>query len=195
MNVRKAVITAAGVHQRALPLQMLIDRDGIEKPILRILLEEVFAAPIEEACLIVAPGDRASYARAAGDLVRRGRALYTHNPHGIGGPRGGPNSSNSQRPVVTRTRSSAPAHLRATIRFFTWSATMFIWAARTDVPRAGWWIWQNVRAARFPRCSRRAKTTSATTAWWAANRSPAGPNSTALKWSRRSRPQPKPKST
>jgi len=27
MNVRKAVITAAGVHQRALPLQMLIDRD------------------------------------------------------------------------------------------------------------------------------------------------------------------------
>jgi UTP--glucose-1-phosphate uridylyltransferase len=82
MNVRKAVITAAGVHQRALPLQMLIDRDGIEKPILRILLEEVFAAPIEEACLIVAPGDRASYARAAGDLVQRVQFIEQPTPGG-----------------------------------------------------------------------------------------------------------------
>ena len=82
MNVRKAVITAAGVHQRALPLQVLIDRDGIEKPILRILLEEVFAAPIEEACLIVAPGDRASYARAAGDLVQRVQFIEQPSPSG-----------------------------------------------------------------------------------------------------------------
>jgi UTP--glucose-1-phosphate uridylyltransferase len=82
MNVRKAVITAAGVHQRALPLQVLIDRDGIEKPILRILLEEVFAAPIEEACLIVAPGDRASYARAAGDLVQRVQFIEQPTPGG-----------------------------------------------------------------------------------------------------------------
>jgi UTP--glucose-1-phosphate uridylyltransferase len=82
MNVRKAVITAAGVHQRALPLQVLIDRDGIEKPILRILLEEVFAAPIEEACLIVAPGDRASYSRAAGDLVQRVQFIEQPTPGG-----------------------------------------------------------------------------------------------------------------
>ena len=82
MNVRKAVITAAGVHQRALPLQVLIDRDGIEKPILRILLEEVFAAPIEEACLIVAPSDRASYSRAAGDLVQRVQFIEQPSPGG-----------------------------------------------------------------------------------------------------------------
>ncbi len=82
MNVRKAVITAAGIHQRALPLQVLIDRDGIEKPILRILLEEVFAAPIEEACLIVAPGDRASYAGAAGDLVQRVQFIEQSSPAG-----------------------------------------------------------------------------------------------------------------
>jgi len=105
----------------------------------------------EEAC--VSSPRRSSFLRAsAGEPVQRS------------------SSSNSQRRAVTRKRSSAPAHLRATIRFFTWSATMFIWAARTDVPRAGWWIWQNVRAARFPRCSRHAKITSATTAWWAANR-------------------------
>ena len=82
MNVRKAVITAAGVHQRALPLQVLIDRDGIEKPILRILLEEVFAAPIEETCLIVAPGDRTAYARAAGDLAQRVQFIEQPSPAG-----------------------------------------------------------------------------------------------------------------
>jgi len=82
MNVRKAVITAAGVNQRALPLQVLIDRDGIEKPILRILLEEVFAAPIEEACVVIAPGDRASYSQAAGDLVQRVHFIEQPSPGG-----------------------------------------------------------------------------------------------------------------
>ena len=82
MNVRKAVITAAGAHQRALPLQGLVDRDGIEKPILRILLEEVFAAPIDEACLIVAPGDRAAYSRAAGDLAQRVQFIEQPSPAG-----------------------------------------------------------------------------------------------------------------
>lgn len=82
MNVRKAVITAAGVHQRALPLQVLIDRDGIEKPILRVLLEEVFAAPIEEVCLIVAPGDQAPFSRAAGDLAQRVQFIQQSSPGG-----------------------------------------------------------------------------------------------------------------
>jgi len=82
MNIRKAVITAAGVHQRALPLQVLIDRDGIEKTVLRILLEEIFAAPIEEACLIVSPGDQASCARAAGDLAPRLQFIEQPSPAG-----------------------------------------------------------------------------------------------------------------
>ena len=47
MRVRKAVITAAGPNQRTLPLQTLIDRDGIEKPVLRIVLEEVLSATNE----------------------------------------------------------------------------------------------------------------------------------------------------
>jgi len=82
MNVRKAVITAAGAHQRALPLQVLIDRDGTEKPILRILLEEVFAAPIEETCVIVAPGDQDAYSRAAGDLAQRVHFIEQSSPAG-----------------------------------------------------------------------------------------------------------------
>jgi UTP--glucose-1-phosphate uridylyltransferase len=82
MNVRKAVITAAGAHQRSLPLQVLIDRDGVEKPILRVLLEEVFAAPIEEVCLIVAPGDQGPFAQAAGDLAGRVHFIEQSSPRG-----------------------------------------------------------------------------------------------------------------
>ena len=47
MRIRKAVITAAGPKQRTLPLQTLIDRDGEEKSVLRILVEEVVKAKIE----------------------------------------------------------------------------------------------------------------------------------------------------
>jgi UTP--glucose-1-phosphate uridylyltransferase len=83
MNVRKAVITAAGAHQRSLPLQVLIDRDGVEKPILRVLLEEVFAAPIEE----VVPDRRPwrpgfPFAEAAGDLAQRVHFIEQSTPRG-----------------------------------------------------------------------------------------------------------------
>ncbi len=47
MKIKKAVITAAGKKQRTLPLQTLIDRDGIDKSVLRILLEEMLRAGIE----------------------------------------------------------------------------------------------------------------------------------------------------
>ena len=48
MDVRKAVITAAGRDQRALPLQTLVDRDGVEKKALEIILEEAVLAGAEE---------------------------------------------------------------------------------------------------------------------------------------------------
>ena len=48
MRVAKALITAAGPGQRTLPVQMLIDRDGVEKPLLQIFVEEVLSAGIEE---------------------------------------------------------------------------------------------------------------------------------------------------
>ncbi len=84
MKVRKAVITAAGTHQRTLPLQTLIDRDGVEKPILRIVLEEVLSANIEQACVVIAPGDEALYAEAAGDLAPMVRFVEQHGPRGYG---------------------------------------------------------------------------------------------------------------
>ncbi len=84
MKVRKAVITAAGTHQRTLPLQTLIDRDGVEKPILRIVLEEVLSAHIEQACVVIAPGDESSYAQAAGDLAPMVHFVEQPEPRGYG---------------------------------------------------------------------------------------------------------------
>lgn len=84
MKVTKAVITAAGRSQRTLPLQTLVDRDGIEKKALRIVLEEVFSAGVEEACVVVAPGDQDSYREAAGDLAGRLRFVEQDRPAGYG---------------------------------------------------------------------------------------------------------------
>lgn len=66
MRIRKAVITAAGPNQRSLPLQRLVDRDGIEKSVLQILIAEVLRAGIEEICVVVQPGDEAAYQQVAG---------------------------------------------------------------------------------------------------------------------------------
>lgn len=84
MKVRKAVVTAAGPNQRTLPLQTLIDRDGVEKPILRIILEEVLSARIEQACVVIAPGDESAYLQAAGDLAPMVRFVEQQNPKGYG---------------------------------------------------------------------------------------------------------------
>ncbi len=82
MKIQKAVITAAGRNQRTLPLQTLIDRDGVEKPVLRIIIDEVVAAGVEEICVVLCPGDDAAYAKAAGDLAGRIRFLPQAEPLG-----------------------------------------------------------------------------------------------------------------
>jgi len=65
VEIKKAIITAAGKSQRTLPLQTLVDRDAHTKTALRILVEEVLATGIEEICVVVCPGDQAAYAAAA----------------------------------------------------------------------------------------------------------------------------------
>jgi UTP--glucose-1-phosphate uridylyltransferase len=84
MNIRKAVITAAGRNQRALPLQTLVDRDGIEKTALQIILEEVIAAGAEEIGLVIGPGDQKTYAQAAGDHAARIHFVEQDHPRGYG---------------------------------------------------------------------------------------------------------------
>lgn len=56
MNVRQALITAANPHQRTLPLQILIDRDGVSRSALEIVLREAAGAGIEKFCIVVCPG-------------------------------------------------------------------------------------------------------------------------------------------
>lgn len=82
MRIRKAVITAAGRNQRALPLQTLIDRDGIEKTVLRIILEEALLAQVDEICVVVSPGDEGAYAQAAGD--RAGSIRFIEQQQALG---------------------------------------------------------------------------------------------------------------
>ena len=57
MRIRKAVITAAARGQNALPLQTLVDRDGVQKSALRIILEEATSSGVEDVCVVVRPGD------------------------------------------------------------------------------------------------------------------------------------------
>ena len=61
MRIRKAVITAAGGNQRALPLQTLI-HNGEEKSILNILVEQALTLNISEIYVVVCPGDEDRYA-------------------------------------------------------------------------------------------------------------------------------------
>ncbi len=84
MKVRKAVITAAGRRQRGIPLQTIIDRDGVEKSVLRALLDEVLTGPIEEVALVVAPGDESTYLELAGEHRDRVRVLVQAEPTGYG---------------------------------------------------------------------------------------------------------------
>lgn len=69
MEIQKAVITAAAPNQRKLPLQTLIDKDGIEKTFLELLIEEVVAAGIHNICVIVQPGDEVPYGQAIGKYI------------------------------------------------------------------------------------------------------------------------------
>ena len=84
MKVRKAVITIAGKDQRVLPLQTCIDRDGAEKPVLRILVEQALAGGVEEAIVITWPGDEERYTQAIGSHSKRVRFIAQPQPLGYG---------------------------------------------------------------------------------------------------------------
>jgi UTP--glucose-1-phosphate uridylyltransferase len=84
MEVKKAVITAAGRNQRTLPLQTLIDRDGTERSVLGILVREALGAGVEEIAVVVAPGDQGPYADVAGEYAGRLRFVVQEEPLGYG---------------------------------------------------------------------------------------------------------------
>lgn len=84
MDIKRAIITAAGKSQRTLPLQSLVDRDGQTKTALAIIIEEVLAAGIEELCVVVCPGDEKAYRTAAGEHAKRLEFVEQKKPLGYG---------------------------------------------------------------------------------------------------------------
>jgi UTP--glucose-1-phosphate uridylyltransferase len=84
MDIRQALITAAGRNQRALPLQTLIDRDGQEKTVLAIRVEEALDAGVEELVIVVAPGDQERFAQALEPHHSRVRFVEQHGARGYG---------------------------------------------------------------------------------------------------------------
>ena len=84
MKITKAVITAAGRNQRSLPLQMLIDRDGVQRSVLSILLNEAWNAHIEDCCVVICPGDEGAFRSAAGEHAERLTFVQQNEPRGYG---------------------------------------------------------------------------------------------------------------
>ncbi len=65
MKIRKAVITAAGPAQRSIPVQVLVDHEGVQRSVLAILIQVVLKAGIEQICVVVHPGDEERFREAA----------------------------------------------------------------------------------------------------------------------------------
>lgn len=77
-------MTAAGPGQHHLPLQTLVDRHGVDKTALQLIIDEVVSAGIEEVCVVICPGDAAAYARAAGEHAGRIHFVEQGEPRGYG---------------------------------------------------------------------------------------------------------------
>ncbi len=84
MKINKAIITCAGPKQRKLPLQTLIDRDGKEKSVLEILVEEILSAGISKIGCVIHPGDETTYAEIVGDYGRYITFIPQDQPFGYG---------------------------------------------------------------------------------------------------------------
>jgi UTP--glucose-1-phosphate uridylyltransferase len=84
MHIKRALITAAGREQQRLPLQRLVDRDGVPKTALEIIVEEAVAAGAHEVGIVVRPGDEAAFRAAAGSAASRLELIPQPEPLGYG---------------------------------------------------------------------------------------------------------------
>ena len=71
MIPRKAVVTAASPTEYHLPLQTLVDSEGVAKTALAIILDDLFASGIDSAAVVIYPGTRDIFLRAAGEHADR----------------------------------------------------------------------------------------------------------------------------
>ncbi|HEY3282311.1 MAG TPA: sugar phosphate nucleotidyltransferase [Armatimonadota bacterium] len=84
IGVRKAVITAGGMGTRHFPATLgvrkeffpLVDRDGITKPVIQMVVEEAVESGIEEICIVTSPEEKESFrAYFAGPDERQAAAI------------------------------------------------------------------------------------------------------------------------
>jgi UTP--glucose-1-phosphate uridylyltransferase len=71
MHIKHSVIAAAGHDGQSLPVQRLVDRDGVAKTALQIIVEEAEAAVPDDVSLVARPGDQAAFRAAAGNTTSR----------------------------------------------------------------------------------------------------------------------------
>jgi UTP--glucose-1-phosphate uridylyltransferase len=84
MKIQKAVITAAARNERLYPaattvqksMLPVIDRDGINKPIIQIIAEEALQSGVEEICIVCAEGDEQRYLESFQTLYHTSLQLY-----------------------------------------------------------------------------------------------------------------------
>lgn len=88
MRITRAVITAAGRGARQYPafdtvqkaMLPLVDRDGLTKPVLQVIVEEALESGIEEIGVVVAPGDEEVFRRLLRTQAANLRTGYRGEP-------------------------------------------------------------------------------------------------------------------
>lgn len=84
MLPNKAVVTAASPTEHHLPLQTMVDSEGLAKTALEIILDDLFASGLESAAVIIFPGTREAYLQAAGPHAERLTLIEQDEPRGYG---------------------------------------------------------------------------------------------------------------
>jgi len=84
MKIRKAVITAAAPEQSKLPIQTIIDRDGVKKSVLEILIEEVVTAGITDIGIVIQPNNEKTYGQVLGQYGHYVKFVYQEKALGYG---------------------------------------------------------------------------------------------------------------
>jgi len=84
VRITRALITAASPVQQTLPLQRLVDSDGISKTLLQIIVSEAVHAGISEVVIVVAPHMAEPYRSAIADVHAEIRFVEQTRPRGYG---------------------------------------------------------------------------------------------------------------
>lgn len=82
-KIRKAVITAAGRGMGVYPaadtvqrgMLSVVDRDGVAKPVIHVIVEEALAGGVDEVAIVCAPGDEEQYRQRFASLSANRRRL------------------------------------------------------------------------------------------------------------------------